>query len=106
MRLRCLPFPSQSIYLHWLSKINRIDVQAIKLELIEMLLITEEEIVLQKIKEILEHSSLQNFFLTEEDYKIIDQRREKHLSNKSNSFSWEDVKETARSQKTNYLFLK
>lgn len=84
-------------YLYWLGKMNKMDVQGIKLELIEMLLRTEEEIVLQKIKEILEHSSLQNFFLTEEDYKIIDQRRENHLSGKSKSFSWEEAKEAARS---------
>jgi hypothetical protein len=72
------------------------DVQATKLELIEMLLRTEEESVLKKIKELLETFSINDSELTEADYKILDQRREKHLSGHSSSFSWEEVKEDAR----------
>lgn len=71
------------------------DVQATKLELIEMLLKTEEESVLIKIKEILE-KSFEDSGLTEDDYKIFDQRRNKHLSGNAKSFSWEEVKEDAR----------
>jgi hypothetical protein len=72
------------------------DVKATKLELIEMLLRTEEESVLKKIKEILETISFEDSVLIEADYKIFDQRREKHLSGHSSSFSWEEVKEEAR----------
>jgi hypothetical protein len=72
------------------------DVQATKLELIEMLLRTEEESVLKKIKEILETISSRDSKPTEADYEIFDQRRQKHLSGQSISFSWEEVKEDAR----------
>lgn len=72
------------------------DVQATKLELIEMLLRTKEESVLKKVKEILDGISFGDSELTEADYRIFDQRREKHLSGHSSSFSWEEVKEEAR----------
>ncbi len=72
------------------------DVQATKLELIDMLLRTEEESVLKKIKEILVGDSFKDSELTEADYKNFDQRRGKHLSGQSASFSWEEVKEDAR----------
>lgn len=38
----------------------------------------------------------QGFSLTEEDYHNMDNRREAHLSGKSKSFSWEEVKQNAR----------
>ena len=35
--------------------------------------------------------------LSEDDYKVMDQRRERHLSDQSKSFFWEEVKCSARS---------
>jgi hypothetical protein len=72
------------------------DVQATKLELIEMLLRTEEESVLKKVKGILDGISFDDSELTEADYRIIDQRRRNHLSGQSLSFSWDEVKKDAR----------
>ncbi|EKB47656.1 hypothetical protein [Cecembia lonarensis] len=76
------------------------DVYATKLELIEMLLKIEEESVLMKVKALLEDVSSPNYSLTEEDYVIIDQRREKHFSGESKSFSWEEVKKAAKESLT------
>ncbi len=36
--------------------------------------------------------------LTEEDYKTIDSRRERHLNGESKSYSWEEVKEKIRNR--------
>ncbi len=38
----------------------------------------------------------QELTLSEEQYKIIDKRREAHLKGKSQSFTWEQVKQNAR----------
>lgn len=72
------------------------DLHATKLELIEMLLQTEKESVLQQIKEILENASEQDLRLTPKDYEMIDLRRQRHLEGKSSSFSWEEVKNESR----------
>lgn len=73
------------------------DLQLEKIELIELLLNTREESVLKKLRKILEKSQHPN--LTPEQYDIIDQRRENHLADKSKSFSWEEVKQNAKSAK-------
>jgi hypothetical protein len=80
----------------FIQRILKMDVKATKLELIEMLLRTEEESVLKKIKEILDAVPFKDSELTEDVYKIFDQRRERHFSGNSDSFSWEEVKEDAR----------
>ncbi|REG82059.1 hypothetical protein [Algoriphagus antarcticus] len=36
------------------------------------------------------------FGLTEEDYQVLDERRARHLAGESVSYSWEEVKETAK----------
>ena len=36
----------------------------------------------------------ETFMLSEEQYKMIDKRREAHLKGESKSFTWEQVKET------------
>ncbi|WP_213294978.1 hypothetical protein [Flavobacterium psychroterrae] len=59
------------------------------MELIEMLLSTKKVTVLKKVKAILEEEQDR---LTEADYKIIDSRREKHLTGESKSFTWEEAK--------------
>lgn len=66
------------------------DLQLTKMELIEMLLNTKKMAVLKKVKAILE---AEQDGLTETDYKIIDERRERHLNGESKSFSWEEAKE-------------
>ncbi|MBA0882834.1 hypothetical protein [Flavobacterium undicola] len=66
------------------------NLQLTKMELIEMLLSTKKATVLKKVKAILEEDQAR---LTEEDYKIIDSRREAHLRGESKSFSWEEAKQ-------------
>jgi len=70
------------------------DLQLTKLELIEMLLNTKREAVLKKIKILLE-AEQDDFSLTEEQYKIIDKRRESYLNGKGKSLTWEQVKQNA-----------
>ncbi len=64
------------------------NLQLTKMELIEMLLTTRKATVLNKIKVILEEEQDR---LSEDDYKIIDARRERHLNGESKSFSWEEA---------------
>ena len=66
------------------------NLQATKMELIEMLISTKKPNVLKKIKEILEQ---QQEHLTTEDYKIIDARRENHLNGQSQSYSWQEARQ-------------
>jgi hypothetical protein len=65
------------------------DIQSTKMELIEMLISTRKESVLMKIKAILEK---EQGYLTEDDYKIIDARRESHLKGESKSYTWEEAR--------------
>lgn len=64
--------------------------QLTKMELIEMLISTRKATVLTKIRAILEEDQES---LTEEDYKIIDQRRINHLNGKSKSYSWQEARQ-------------
>jgi hypothetical protein len=70
------------------------DLQLTKLELIEMLLNTKKETVLEKVRVLLE-TEQDDFSLTEEQYKIIDKRRENYLNGKGKSLTWEEVKQKA-----------
>ena len=70
------------------------DLQLTKLELIEMLLNTKRETVLEKVKLLLE-SEQDDFSLTEEQYKVIDKRREAYLKGEGKSLTWEEVKQNA-----------
>ncbi len=38
----------------------------------------------------------QELMLSEEQYQMIDKRRERHLKGESKSFTWEEVKQNAR----------
>ncbi len=71
------------------------DLQITKLEIIEMLLQTEKESVLAEIRLILEKEQ-ELFKLSEEDYKILDVRRKRHMDGTSESFTWEQIKKQAR----------
>ena len=66
------------------------NLQATKMELIEMLISTRKVTVLNKIKAILEE---EQDTLTKEDYEIINDRRERHLKGESDSFTWEQAKQ-------------
>ncbi|MDI9308648.1 MAG: hypothetical protein QM535_00420 [Limnohabitans sp.] len=66
------------------------NLQAVKMELIEMLISTRKATVLKKIKAILEE---EQEHLTQEDYKIIDARRESHLNGESKSYSWQETRQ-------------
>jgi len=66
------------------------DIRATQIELIEMLIRTQKESVLNKIKNILEQE-LKG--LSEDNYKELDARREEHLSGKSKSYSWEETRQ-------------
>ncbi len=74
------------------------DLQVTKLELIELLLKTEQSSVLKKVKNLL-MEELRNENIGEVDYDMIDKRRESHLNEESASYSWEEVKEKVRAAK-------
>ncbi|GAB2607004.1 DUF6364 family protein [Belliella aquatica] len=80
-----------------LKKLKSTYFDSEKLELIEMLININEESILQNVKVLLEDSSNIIDGLSEEDYKVMDQRRERHLAGQSKSFFWEEVKDSARS---------
>lgn len=71
------------------------NLQATKMELIEMLISTKKPIVLKKIKLILEEDQER---LTQEDYEIIDLRRENHLKGNSKSYSLQEAKQMVRNR--------
>jgi len=54
--------------------------------------------LLKMIKALAEsyHSDEQELTLSEEQYRMIDKRREAHLKGESKSFTWEQVKQNAR----------
>jgi len=66
------------------------NLQATKIELIEMLISTKKATVLNKIKAILEE---EQDHLTPVDYKKVDARRENHLKGESQSYSWKEARE-------------
>jgi hypothetical protein len=70
------------------------DLRITQLELIEMLLNTKKETVLEKVRTLLE-TEQDDFSLTEEQYKIIDKRREEYLNGNGKSLTWEQVKQNA-----------
>ncbi len=57
---------------------------------------TADERLLKMVKAVMESYRDEEFTLSESDYKILDQRRERHLKQESTSFSWQEVKQNAR----------
>ncbi|WP_241507326.1 hypothetical protein [Aquimarina sediminis] len=57
---------------------------------------TADERLLKIVKAVMESYREDELTLTEEDYKILDQRRERHIKGESKSFTWEEVKQNAR----------
>ena len=70
------------------------DLRITQLELIEMLLHTKKETVLDKVRILLE-TEQNDFSLTEKQYKIIDKRRENYLKGEGKSLTWEEVEQNA-----------
>ena len=72
------------------------DIQTTKLDLIKKLLDTTEEAVLDDVRKVLTKRQHIENSLSDDDYKIMDKRRERHIDGKSPSFSWDEVKQQAR----------
>ncbi len=85
---------SQKAYIWYTKSAENMDLQLTKLELIEMLLNTKRETVLNQVRALLE-AEQDDFSLTEEQYKIIDKRRESYLNGEGKSMTWEQVKQNA-----------
>ena len=68
------------------------DLQIEKMELIELIINEKTDSVLKKIRSVLEKNNQLN--LSQEEYKIIDERRTNHISGSTKSYSWDQVKET------------
>lgn len=71
------------------------NIEATKLELIELLLQTRKESLLSRLKKVFEEEQT-GFTLSEEHYKGIDQRRKAHLEGNSSSFTWEETQQKIR----------
>ena len=72
------------------------DIQATKLDLIKKLLDTTEESVLDDVRKVLTKRQDFEYSLSDDDYILIDKRRERHIKGESSSFSWDEVKKQAR----------
>ena len=65
-------------------------------DLISQYVSTADERLLKIVKAVMESYHEDELTLTEEQYKILDERRERHLKGESKSFTWEEVKQNAR----------
>lgn len=72
------------------------DIQATKLDLIKKLLDTTEESVLEDVRKVLTKRQDFEYSLSDDAYKLMDKRRERHITGESSSFSWDEVKQQAR----------
>lgn len=73
------------------------DLEATKLEVIELLLNTKEETILKKVKQLLEEDEKKDgFTLTEEHYRVLDERRKRHFAGESKSYTLKEVKENMK----------
>jgi putative addiction module component (TIGR02574 family) len=73
------------------------NVEAEKLELIEMLLNIDQEEILLKIKEIL-HQNSSDISLSEEQKQLLDKRLEKHHLNPKEGANWQDFRKEIKSE--------
>ncbi len=71
------------------------NIEATKLELIQMLLQTRKESLLSRLKKVFEEEQT-GFTLSDEHYQAIDERRKAHLEGSSTSYSWEEVQQKIR----------
>lgn len=70
------------------------DKRSLKLDLVQKLLLTENDEVLSEVKKLLERKS--KFKLDDSQKKELDASKERHLSGKSRSYTWDEVKTMAR----------
>ena len=70
------------------------DKKALKLDLVQKLLLAESDEVLDKVKKLLEQEN--GFKLTAAHKKELDARKKRHLKGTSRSYTWEEVKQRAR----------
>jgi hypothetical protein len=82
----------QNLYICYNKNTIVMDLRITQLELIEMLLHTKKEAVLDKVRILLE-TEQNDFSLTERQYKIIDKRRENYLKGEGKSLTWEEVEQ-------------
>lgn len=73
------------------------NVEAEKLELIEMLLNIDQENILLEIKDIL-HQNLPNFSLSEAQKQVLDERLEKHRLNPNEGANWQDFRREIKNE--------
>ena len=65
---------------------NAIELQ--KSNIIQRLINTEDIDLLDRVQKVIDHDML----LTDEQYQMLNERREKHINKNSESFSWHEVK--------------
>ena len=70
------------------------DIQATKYTIIEKIIQTHNEKLLNEVQAILEQEEI---FLTDKQKEELDRRTARHKSGESKSYSWEEVKRRARS---------
>jgi len=69
------------------------DIQAEKLELIEMLLQTESKSILEKLRTVFKTESRENeSLLTEEQWAIVAEEQAQYLRGEGENYSWEETK--------------
>ena len=70
------------------------DIQAEKLELIEMLLQTESKTILEKVRTVFIAEKKENETqLSEEQWAIVEERKAEYLRGESTYHTWEEAKE-------------
>ncbi len=74
------------------------DKNNIKLALMQQLMLTESEELLLEVQKLID-AHTQSFVLTEEHKAILDERRKRHQSWESVSYSWEQVMDKIHSNK-------
>ena len=73
------------------------DIQAEKLELMEMLLRTESKSVLEKLRTVFNSENTQNeSLLTDEQWEIVAEEQAKYLRGEGENYSWVEAKKIIR----------
>ncbi|AEV32707.1 hypothetical protein Oweho_1719 [Owenweeksia hongkongensis DSM 17368] len=73
------------------------DIKSVKLELMERLLLTESEELLEKIQSIF--SDEKDFALSDVAKRELDLRKQRYLNEEGASYSWDEVKAKAQNSK-------
>lgn len=72
------------------------DINAMKLEIMQELLATESKQLLQKVQQLF-HAE-KNFELSQDQIQMLEERRQRYLSGDEENYTWEQVKEQARKE--------